>query len=69
MKIGMLPPLILLLGLCSCRSIYYGAMEKVGIHKRDILVDRVQEARDTQDQAKKQAFLRQWDAATRPASE
>jgi len=33
---------------------YYGAMEKVGIHKRDIMVDRVEEARDSQQEAKEQ---------------
>jgi nitrogen fixation-related uncharacterized protein len=30
----------------GCSKAYYGAMEKVGIHKRDILVDRVEGARD-----------------------
>jgi hypothetical protein len=32
--------------LGGCSKAYYGAMEKVGIHKRDILVDRVEGARD-----------------------
>lgn len=40
--------------LSGCSSIYYGAMEKVGIHKRDIMVDRVKEARDSQNEAKQQ---------------
>lgn len=40
--------------LCSCSSAYYGAMEKLGVHKREIMVDRVKEARDTQQEAKKQ---------------
>ncbi len=44
--------LILFLGACS--STYYGAMEKVGIHKRDILVDRVESARDSQSEAQEQ---------------
>ena len=35
----------------GCSSTYYGAMEKVGIHKRDILVDRVEDARDSQEDA------------------
>ncbi len=48
--IGLL--LILLAGACS--KAYYGAMEKVGIHKRDILVDRVQGARDSQAEAQEQ---------------
>lgn len=40
--------------LCSCQSAYYGAMEKFGVHKRDILVDRVEEAREAQEDAKEQ---------------
>ena len=40
--------------LAACSSMYYGAMEKVGIHKRDIMVDRVKSARDTQNAAKEQ---------------
>lgn len=36
----------LLVGGCS--TAYYAAMEKVGVHKRDILIDRVEEARDAQ---------------------
>ncbi len=44
--------LALLLGLLSaCQSTYYSAMEQVGIHKRDILVDRVEDARDAQQEA------------------
>ena len=33
---------------------YYGTMEKMGVHKRDILVSRVKSARDSQEVAKKQ---------------
>ena len=40
--------------LAGCSSAYYGAMEKVGIHKRDIMVDRVEDARDAQEDAKQQ---------------
>jgi len=36
------------LSLTGCESTYYAAMEKVGIHKRDILVDRVEDAKDAQ---------------------
>lgn len=39
------------LGLASCSGAYYSAMEGLGIEKRDILVDRVEEARDAQDDA------------------
>ncbi len=44
----------ILLALAGCQSAYYSAMEKVGLHKRDILVDRVEDARDSQQQAKEQ---------------
>lgn len=41
----------LLLGLAGCSSMYYSAMEKLGIEKREILVDRVEDARDAQTEA------------------
>ena len=44
----------LILGLGGCSTVYYGAMEKLGVHKREIMVDRVKEARDTQNEAKQQ---------------
>src|SRR5262245_44763430 len=40
--------------LVGCKSAYYGAWEKMGWAKRDILVDRVEEARDAQNGAKEQ---------------
>jgi len=40
--------------LSGCASTYYNAMEKVGIHKRDILVDRVEDARDAQQESKQE---------------
>ena len=40
--------------LAGCSSTYYKAMEGVGFEKRDILVDRVEEARDAQDDAAEQ---------------
>jgi hypothetical protein len=45
---------LIILGLSGCSSMYYGTMEKLGVHKRDIMVDRVKEARDTQNEAKQQ---------------
>lgn len=42
----------LLLG--GCQSAYYGAMEKVGYHKRDIMVDRVNDAKESQEEAQAQ---------------
>jgi len=38
----------------GCQSAYYKTMETMGYHKRDIMVDRVSEARDSQEQAKEQ---------------
>ena len=43
---------MLVVSLIGCKSAYYGAMEKVGINKRDIMVDRVKDARTSQDEAK-----------------
>jgi len=44
--------MLTLLGACS--SAYYKTMEGLGIEKRDILVDRVEDARDAQDSASEQ---------------
>lgn len=43
-----------ILFIAACSQAYYGALEKVGIHKRDIMVDRVQEAKQSQEDAKEQ---------------
>ncbi|MBV1905873.1 MAG: DUF2959 domain-containing protein [Pseudomonadales bacterium] len=40
--------------LAGCETAYYGAMQKVGLHKRDILVSRVEAAMDAQTEAKEQ---------------
>lgn len=40
--------------LTACQSAYYGAMERMGVPKREILVDRVAAARDSQEEAKEQ---------------
>jgi ElaB/YqjD/DUF883 family membrane-anchored ribosome-binding protein len=45
---------LILVALSSCQSAYYGTMEAFGVHKREILVHRVGEARDEQKEAKKQ---------------
>ena len=42
------------LSLLACQSAYYSAMESVGYHKRDILVDRIEDARDAQVEVKEQ---------------
>ena len=46
--------LFLLVPLTGCESAYYGAWEKLGWAKRDILVDRVEETRDSQNAAKEE---------------
>ena len=57
-KLSLNLPLIALLFmsflLVSCGSAQYAVMEKFGIHKREILVDRVEEARESQQEAKEQ---------------
>lgn len=40
--------------LTGCQKAYYGTMEKFGYAKREILVDRVEDARDAQTEAKEQ---------------
>ena len=42
----------LLLVFSGCSSMYYSTMEKLGVEKRDILVDRVGDARDSQSDAR-----------------
>lgn len=54
MQIRSLTLVALSLTLGACSSMYYDAMEKVGVHKRDILVDRVEAARDAQSETKEQ---------------
>lgn len=53
-----------LAALSSCSNTYYGAMEKVGVHKRDIMVDRVESARNAQEDAQEQfkSALEQFDS-------
>src|SRR5918993_3186929 len=38
----------------GCQKAYYGAWEKMGWEKRDILVDRVDDAKNSQEKAKEQ---------------
>lgn len=40
--------------LVSCSSAYYGTLEKFGIEKRDVLVDRIEDTRDIQEDAQQQ---------------
>ncbi len=58
--------LLLLFGLTACSSLYYGGLEKIGIPKREVMVHRVEKARDTQEQTKQQfkSALEQFTALT-----
>ena len=45
---------LLALSFTGCQRAYFNALERIGIEKRDVLVDRVEEARDSQNEAKEQ---------------
>ncbi|NOI78761.1 DUF2959 domain-containing protein [Vibrio coralliilyticus] len=40
--------------LTGCQSAYYSTMEQVGYHKRDIMVDRVEDAKQSQQDAQQE---------------
>lgn len=40
--------------LPACNRVYYNTMERIGYQKREILVDRVEETRESQEEAKEQ---------------
>jgi len=44
----------LLLPVLGCESAYYSAMEKVGVHKRDIFVDRIEDVKEAQQEGQEQ---------------
>jgi hypothetical protein len=46
--------LSLLLAVTGCKSTYYGAYEKFGVYKRDLLKKRVTAARDSEQEASEQ---------------
>ena len=52
--------------LAGCSKAYYGALESIGIPKRDVMVHRVEKARDSQEEAKEQfqSALEQFSALT-----
>jgi hypothetical protein len=45
---------LMVFSLTGCQSAYYKTMEAFGYQKRDLLVDRVEDARDAQEEAKQQ---------------
>ncbi len=40
--------------LAGCETAYYNAWEKVGVHKRDILVDRIEDTQEAQEDTQEQ---------------
>jgi hypothetical protein len=54
MEFGLPALFIAILLLLGCETTYYKTMEKLGYHKRDLMVERVEEARDAQEEAKEQ---------------
>lgn len=46
--------LLLVLLLTACQSAYYNVLEKGGIHKRDLFVERIEDVRDAQVDGQKQ---------------
>lgn len=54
------------LALTACSTMYYDGLEKIGIPKRDVMVYRVEKARDTQEETKEQfkSALEQFTVAT-----
>ena len=51
---GWLGGFLLVVSLSGCSTVKYNALEKLGIHKRDILVGNVEDARDAQKDAQEQ---------------
>lgn len=46
--------LIASISLSGCSSMYYSAMESIGVHKREIMIDRVEDVRNEQLEGEKQ---------------
>ena len=51
---NLLSSILLPLLLAGCSSAYYSTMEQFGVEKREILVDRIEDTRDTQAEAQEQ---------------
>jgi DNA repair exonuclease SbcCD ATPase subunit len=54
LRVVSLAGLALVAGTFGCRSMYYGALEKVGVQKRHILADRIEDGREAQQDAEEQ---------------
>ena len=46
--------LVMAMSFFGCQSMYYAGMEKMGYHKRDLMVSDVEKARNAQQEAKEQ---------------
>lgn len=59
--------ILLSLAMTACSTVYLNSLEKIGIPKRDVMVYRVEKARDTQEATKEQfkSALEQFSAVTR----
>tara|TARA_R110001592_G_scaffold363402_1_gene688328 strand:+ start:37355 stop:37990 length:636 start_codon:yes stop_codon:yes gene_type:complete len=44
----------LVLMLMGCETAYYNAWEKMGVHKRDLLVDRIEDTQESQEDTQEQ---------------
>lgn len=66
MKIIKTPLILALLLSSACSSMYYSTLESMGIPKRELMVHRVEKARDTQEETKEQfqTALQQFTAVT-----
>jgi len=66
MRYLQIAPLVFIFSLGACSSMYYSGLEKMGVPKRDVMVYRVEKARDTQEETKKQfkSALEQFTAVT-----
>jgi len=53
-RLGLMLIIFLVPLVSGCETAYYGTMEKLGYHKRDLMVNRVESARDAQEDAKEQ---------------
>ena len=54
MKLAKIIPATVLILLAGCESVYYDTMEQFGIHKREILIDRIEDAQDAQEDGQEQ---------------
>jgi hypothetical protein len=53
-RLSALVCVVVLAAAPGCSSVYYGALEKVGIQKRHILADRIEDGREAQQDAQEQ---------------